>query len=71
MAKLYRIPVEWAVSGVMLVEADSLAQAIEKADEEPLPEAGDYIDGTFNVNRSFIPHINNMLTPEELEQCHE
>lgn len=72
MAKLYRIPVEWAVTGVMLVEADSLAQAIEKAEnDEPLPQPEDYIDGSFQVNRSFIPYVNKNLSDEDKEQCHE
>lgn len=31
--KLYRIPVEWAVTGTMLVEAESLAEALIEAEE--------------------------------------
>ncbi len=56
--KLYRIPVEWAVTGMMLIEADSLAQAIADADDAPLPEAKDYIDGSFNVNTEMVEFYN-------------
>lgn len=70
--KLYRIPVEWAVSGTMLVEAESLGEALLEAEDAPLPEASDYIDGTFEINRSFIPFVNKNLTKEEIEsECYE
>jgi hypothetical protein len=70
--KLYRIPVEWAVTGTMLVEADSLAEALIEAEEAPLPEATDYIEGTFEVNRQMIPYVNKNLTKEEIKsECYE
>lgn len=70
--KLYRIPVEWAVTGTMLVEAESLAEALVEAEDAPLPEAQDFIEGTFEINRSFIPCVNKNLTKEEIEsECYE
>lgn len=70
--KLYRIPVEWAVTGVMLVEAESLAQALVEAEDAPLPEATDFIEGTFEVNRHMIQYVNKNLTKEEIEsECYE
>ena len=70
--KLYRIPVEWAVTGTMLVEADSLAEALIEAEDAPLPEATDYIEGTFEVNTQMIPHLNkSRLSKEELAECGE
>lgn len=70
--KLYRIPVEWAVTGTMLVEAESLAEALIEAEEAPLPEAQDYIDGTFEINRQMIPHFNkSRLSKEEVAECGE
>lgn len=48
--KIFKIPVEWAVFGVVEIEANSFEEAIEifdkTNDEIPLPE-GDYIDGSF------------------------
>ena len=70
--KLYRIPVEWAVTGVMLVEAESLSQALVEAEDAPLPEAQEFIEGTFEINRSMIAYVNKNLTKEEIEsECYE
>lgn len=70
--KLYRIPVEWAVTGVMLVEAESLAEALVEAEDAPLPEAQNFIEGTFEVNRHMIQYVNKNLTKEEIEsECYE
>jgi len=70
--KLYRIPVEWAVTGTMLVEAESLSAALIEAEDAPLPEASDYLEGTFQINRSFIPYVNKNLTEAEIkEECYE
>lgn len=69
--KLYRIPVEWAVTGTMLVEAESLSEALVEAEDAPLPEAQDFIEGTFEINRSFIPYVNKNLTKEEIKsECY-
>ena len=70
--KLYRIPVEWAVTGTLLVEAESLSEALVEAEDAPLPEAQDYIEGTFEINRSFIPYVNKNLTEAEIkDECYE
>ena len=67
--KLYRIPVEWAVTGTMLVEAESLSEALLEAEDAPLPEPEDYIDGTFEINRQMISFVNKKLTKEEKDFC--
>ena len=70
--KLYRIPVEWAVTGTLLVEAESLAEALIEVEDTPLPEAQDYIEGTFEINRHMIAYVNKNLTKEEIEnECYE
>jgi hypothetical protein len=50
--KMFKIACDWAECGEMLVEANSLEEAIKKAenDDDPLPD-GDYIDGSFQVNK--------------------
>jgi hypothetical protein len=68
--KLYRIPVEWAVTGTTLVEADSLAEALIEAEDAPLPEAQDFIEGTFEINTQMIPYFNK-LSKEEAAECGE
>jgi hypothetical protein len=67
--KLYRIPVEWAVTGTLLVEAESLEEALLEAEDAPLPEPEDYIDGTFEINRQMISFVNKKLTKEEKDFC--
>jgi hypothetical protein len=67
--KLYRIPVEWAVTGTLLVEAESLSEALLEAEDAPLPEPEDYIDGTFEINRQMISFVNKKLTKEEKDFC--
>ena len=50
--KKFQIACDWAESGEMYVEADSLEEAIKIAEnsDDPLPH-GDYIDGSFQVNK--------------------
>ena len=67
--KLYRIPVEWAVTGTLLVEAESLSEALLEAQDAPLPEPEDYIEGTFEINHQMISFVNKKLTKEEKEFC--
>jgi len=66
---LYRIPVEWAVTGTVLVEAESLEEAISEADNAPLPCPDDYIEGTFQINHTMIPYLNDNLTTKEKNEC--
>jgi hypothetical protein len=67
--KTYRIPVSWSVMATIEVEAKSLAEAIEEADNRALPTDPEYIDGSFEVNRSFITAVNENLSEKDLEEC--
>jgi len=67
--KLYRIPVEWAVTGTLLVEAESLSAALLEAEDAPLPEPEDFIEGTFEINHQMISFVNKNLTKEEKDFC--
>jgi hypothetical protein len=67
--KLSRIPVEWAVTGTLLVEAESLSEALLEAEDAPLPEPEDFIEGTFEINRQMISFVNKNLTKEEKDFC--
>ena len=48
--KTYKIGVVWQMYGYVEVEAESLAEAIHEADFAPLPENGEYIEGSFEVD---------------------
>jgi len=53
----FLIPVYWEVSADIEVEADSLEEAYQKANEVALPE-GNYIDGSFEINREYAEELN-------------
>lgn len=69
MAKTYRIPVSWTVMATIEVEAKSLAEAIEEADTRALPTDPEYMEGSFQVDRSFITALNENLSKKDLEEC--
>lgn len=52
--KAWKIPVEWAMVGIVEVKAETLAKAIQIAKDEegliPLPDNGEYIDDSWEVN---------------------
>ena len=51
--KSWDIPVTWEVYGRVVIEANTLEEAMEKArDDEgviPLPDENDYVDGSWRV----------------------
>ena len=51
--KTWNIPVTWEVYGYVVIEANTLEEAIEKARDDvgviPLPEENNYVDGSWRV----------------------
>ena len=67
--KEYRIPCSWESYGVMHVEAESLEQAKDLAENwEPLPDA-EYVDGSFRIDEDilemFLEEDGNLEPPYE------
>lgn len=56
-----KLPVNWEVSGFVELEADNIEEAIEKFDAEcdfiPLPDDGEYVDGSFNLSGREVEYI--------------
>ena len=52
--KTWKIPVVWQEMGVVKVEANTLAEAIEIARDDygiiPIPDNGEFVDGTWEVD---------------------
>ena len=52
--KTWQIPVVWQEIGVVKVEANTLAEAIEIARDDygiiPIPDNGEFVDGTWEVD---------------------
>ena len=70
--KTYRIPCTWTVSATMEIQANGLEEAIEIANESPLPTDTNYIEDTFEINNQIIPYLNKNLTEQEMrEHCGE
>jgi hypothetical protein len=58
MAK-FKVAVEWVMTTDIVVEANSLAEAIRKAEDmDDLPDDGDYLDGSFEVNLEVTRELN-------------
>lgn len=67
----YIIPVTWAVASHVEVEADTLDEAKQKADDAPLPiENSEYIDGSFEINDDIINEVNPDLCKFCGSFCH-
>jgi hypothetical protein len=65
--KTYKIPVEWSMVATLEIQAESLEAAMIEADNLPLSPDGEYIDGSFQINRDVIPLINDDLSNDELD----
>jgi len=62
--KTYKVAVTWEVCGEIKTEAKNLQDACHKveADNEiPLPE-GDYVDGSFRIDREMSKYLNEGLS---------
>ena len=59
--KTYKISCTWQVFGEAEIEADSLEEALDKAEADldaiPLPEAN-CIDGSFTIDRDMSKYLN-------------
>ena len=56
--KEYKIPCSWEMYGYMMVEAESLEEAVRKAEEDlPLPK-GKYVDGSFVIDEQMLEELN-------------
>ena len=49
--RVWNIPVEWEMCGIVSIEAETLEEAVEKAEDDPYVEIppGEYIDCSFRV----------------------
>lgn len=59
--KTWKIPVAWAMMGVINVEAKTLDEAIEIAKDDagviPIPDNGTFLDGSWEVDCSDSAYI--------------
>ena len=65
MLKTYKIPVIWQVAGLCEIKAESLDKAIETAIAGFLPDKGEYISDSFEIDYDGIPYQNRDLPVDE------
>lgn len=62
--KSWSIPVTWEVYGRVVIEANTLEEAMEKArDDEgviPLPDENDYVDGSWRVTEEDVEIVRTL-----------
>ena len=62
--KSWGIPVTWEVYGRVVIEANTLEEAMEKArDDEgviPLPDENDYVDGSWRVTEEDVEIVRTL-----------
>lgn len=55
----FKVAVEWVVTTDVVVEAETLEDAILKVEDMPeLPDDGEYLDGSFEVNHEVTRELN-------------
>ena len=52
--KTYKIPCSWVMSGTIEVEADTVGEAILKAEHAPLPTESEYIEESFVIDLELL-----------------
>ena len=52
--KTYKIPCTWVMSGTIEVEAETVGEAILKAEHAPLPTESEYIEGSFVIDLELL-----------------
>ena len=52
--KTYKIPCSWVMSGTVEVEADTVGEAILKAEHAPLPTESEYLEGSFVIDLELL-----------------
>lgn len=56
--KTYKIPVFWQMIATVEVEAESLNEAMRIVDNNPLPENGEYVGDSFEVDAMLAVDMN-------------
>lgn len=63
---IYQIPIFWTMTSYVYVEAQDIDDAIEIAENAPLPTNGEYLDDSFEVNQEDIQiYLNKDELPNQ------
>ena len=71
--KTWKIPVVWTMMGMITVEANTLKEAVNIAQDEdgviPLLDNGDFLDGSWEVDENYLREWYNDKQEDDKEQC--
>ena len=73
--KSWSSPVTWEVYGRVVIEANTLEEAMEKArDDEgviPLPDENDYVDGSWRVTEEDVEIVRTLYNNNQKDDLEE
>ena len=73
--KSWSIPVTWEVYGRVVIEANTLEEAMAKArDDEgviPLPDENDYVDGSWRLTEEDVETVRSLYNNNEKDDLEE
>ena len=75
MKKTWKIPVTWSVCSTVEVEADTLEEAMEIAEDKngdiPLPVFPDYVDGSWELSETDVEFVRDFYNngQKDAEGC--
>jgi hypothetical protein len=55
----YKIPCTWQMYGYYHIEANSIKEALQKAEDSNLPTDADFVEGSFEIDNEMIPFYNS------------
>ena len=57
----YKVPCTWVMSGTLEIEADTVREAVLKAEQASLPTESEYMEGSFRID---LELMNEWLAEE-------
>lgn len=57
--KQFIIPVSWTMAADMVIFAPTYEDACAEAEDSNLPEDGEYVDGSFEINHDLADDLNS------------
>jgi len=58
--KTYKVPVVWQMYGYVEVEAENVDEAVLIAEGAPLPDNGEYVEGSFEVDHDAMHLVDEV-----------
>ena len=63
----YEIPIDWTMQANVVVEANTIEEAINKVMEDDIPTKGDYLEDSIRLQVSDLYNANRMELSTEIE----